>query len=209
VEQRPKEQSPEHFPRAFFLPRLPREYYKGDAVIHWTLTLNGRATVWLSQDVHSKFRELLLHTAAREGLFCPTYCLRPDHMHLIWMGLRRDCDQRNGMAFLRTYLGPAIAPAEFQNQAHERVLRDPDRRENAFAKTCLYVVENPVRACLAEKAEQWRFHGAIVPGYPTLHPLQPDFWQKFWRLYRRARHPDAGTIKHPLFNFVEVDVRRP
>jgi hypothetical protein len=26
-----------------------------------------------------------------------------DHIHLIWIGLRLDSDQRNGMAFLRTH----------------------------------------------------------------------------------------------------------
>jgi putative transposase len=163
--------------RQHFLPRLPREYYQGDSVVHWTLTLKQRSTGWLSQDLHCKFRELVLHSAAREGLFCPTYCLMPDHMHLIWMGLRLDSDQLNAMAFLRTHLGRLLAPAEFQNQAHDRALREQDRRENAFAETCRYVMVNPVRACLVEKAEQWHFHGAIVPGYPTLHPLQADFWE--------------------------------
>ena len=42
----------------------------------------------------------MLHAAAREGLFCPVYCLMPDHLHLVWMGLRLDTDQLNGMAFL-------------------------------------------------------------------------------------------------------------
>ena len=59
------------------------------------------------------FRELMLHAAAREGLACPVYCLMPDHIHLVWMGLRRNSDQINGMAFLRTYLEPALHPARF------------------------------------------------------------------------------------------------
>jgi len=86
------------------LPRLPREYYQGDAFIHWTLSTHDRATGWLAEEFHLRFRELLLHAAAREGLFCPAYCLMPDHLHLVWMGLRLDSDQLNGMAFLRTYL---------------------------------------------------------------------------------------------------------
>jgi hypothetical protein len=75
-------------------------------------------------------------------------------------------------------------------------------------KLARYVLSNPVRAGLVANPEQWRFHGAIVLGYPTLHPLQNDFWQKFWKLYRRTRHPDAGKIKRPSFNLVTVDVRR-
>jgi putative transposase len=109
--------------RTYCLPRLPREYYQGDAVVHWTLTVFDRAKGWLSDAFHGQFRELMLHAAAREGLFCPAYVLMPDHIHLLWMGLRLESDQCNGMAFLRTHLEPALDSAKFQPQAHDRVLR--------------------------------------------------------------------------------------
>jgi len=99
--------------RAFYLPRLPREHYQGDAVVHWTLPISHRRQGWLDERFHAAFRELMLHTAAREGLLCPTYCLMPDHLHLVWMGLRLDSDQRNGTAFLRTHLKPILAPQRF------------------------------------------------------------------------------------------------
>ena len=76
------------FNRAFYLPRLPREYYQGDAVVHWTLPISHRRRGWLDEPFHTAFRELMLHAAAREGLICPTYCFMPDHLHLVWMGLR-------------------------------------------------------------------------------------------------------------------------
>jgi REP element-mobilizing transposase RayT len=181
------------------LPRLPREYYQGDAMIHRTLPTFDRAAGWLSDGFHARFRELMLHAAAREGLFCPTYCLMPDHLHLVWMGLRPDSDQLNGMAFLRTYLEPALAPAKFQPQPHDNVLRQPERKHNAFAKVCFYILANPVEAKLVMQPEEWRFSGAVIPGCPTLHPVKPDFWEKFWRLYAQALHPEAGKIKRPPF----------
>jgi len=195
-------------PRAYSLPRLPREYYQGDAVVHWTLPVFDRATGWLSDALHNRFRELMLHAAAREGLICPTYCLMPDHVHLMWMGLRLNSDQCNGMAFLRTYLEPALAPAKFQPQPHDHVLRSEQRRRNGFAETCRYDLKNPVRAGLVEKADDWKYNGAVVPGYPTLHPLQPDFWPKFWKILAQARHPDAGKIVRPPFNLPR-DSRKP
>jgi hypothetical protein len=128
--------------REFYLPRLPREYYQGDAVVHWTLPMALRATGWLDELFHARFREIMLHAAAREGLFCPTYCLMPDHLHLVWMGLRRDSDQRNGMKFLRDHLGRALRPRRFQHQAHDHVLREEERQRRAFAKVCFYVIDN-------------------------------------------------------------------
>jgi hypothetical protein len=124
--------------RKFYLPRLPREYYQADAVVHWTLPISHYRNGWLDEKFHSRFRELILHTAAREGLLCPTYCLMPNHLHLIWMGLRRDTDQLNAMSFLRTHVEPALAPHRFQHQAHDHVLKQEERRRNAFAAVCWY-----------------------------------------------------------------------
>ncbi len=195
---RPSTQSPrDPRNRPFYLPRLSREHYQGDAVVFWTLTVFDKAQGWLTAAFHQRFRELMLHAAAREGLLCPIYCLMPDHLHLVWMGLRLDTDQLNGTAFLRTYLEPELAPARFQPQPQDEVLREEQRKRNAFAKVCFYIAANPVRAELVTESEAWRFSGCIVPGYPKLNPAEGDFWPKFWRIYGRVRQLDAGNIKRP------------
>ena len=183
--------------RAYYLPRLSREYYQGDAVIHWTLTTLGRVQGWLTPTLHGQFRELMFHVAAREGLVCPICCLMPEHLHLVWMGLRLDTDQLNGMAFLRTHLEPALKPAKFQTQAQDNVLREEERKRNAFTKVCFYIAANPVRAELMKATEAWPYTGCIVPGYPKLNPEEEGFWQKFWKIYAKLRQPDAGNIKRP------------
>jgi len=185
-------------PRPHHLPRLDPKFYRGDAAVHWTLTVFDRGTGWLNPSFHSTIRELLLHVAAREGLFCPAYCLMPDHIHLLWLGLRRDTDQRNGMSFLRTHLEPRLSPHKFQSQAHDHVLRDEERKQGAFAKICFYILANPVRGGLIQETEIWPYAGAVIPGYPTLHPLRDDFWPVFWKLYRQMRQPDVGERKLPL-----------
>jgi putative transposase len=157
--------------RSFYLPHLPRAYYEGDAVVHWSLAVSHRRRSWLDGRFEAHFRELILHAAAREGLLCPAYCLMPDHLHLVWMGLRLDSDQLNGMAFLRTHLEPALAPQRFQHQAHDHVLKQKERRRNAFSAVCWYILENPLRTELVKAVAEWPFNGAVVPGYPTLHPL--------------------------------------
>jgi putative transposase len=179
------------------LPRLPPEFYQGDAAVHWTLTVFDRGVGWLNDSFHLGFRELLLHVAAREGLFCPVYCLMPDHLHLLWLGLRCDTDQRNGMSFLRTHLEPQLAPHRFQPQAYDHVLRDEERKHNAFGKICFYILANPVRAGLIPATGVWPYAGAIIPGYPTLHPLADDFWPMFWKLFHQVRQPEAANRKLP------------
>jgi hypothetical protein len=183
--------------RSFYLPRLSREHYQGATVIHWTMPIAKRGTGWLNDGFHQRFRELMLHASARQGLVCPVYCLMPDHIPLVWMGLRGDSDQRQGVKFLREHLGPALRPHRFQHQAHDHVLREEERKRNAFAKVCFYIWANPVRAGLMAESGVWAYSGAVVPGYPALHPFEEKFWPLFWKLYFAMREPDAGNIKRP------------
>jgi putative transposase len=179
-------------PECHHLPRLAPEFYRGFAVVHWTITIEKRATGWLDDLFHSRFRELLLHAGAREGLFCPVYVLMPDHMHLMWMGLYSDTDQRNAMKFLRKYLGLELTQrsakgVEFklQKQAHDNVLREEDRRRGAFEKACFYAIDNPRRKGLVDDVRNWPHLGAVVPCSPFMHPLADDFWEQFWKLYQQ------------------------
>jgi len=164
--------------------------------VQWTLTLEGRATGWLDAPFHQQFRELLLHAAAREALFCPVYVLMPDHLHLLWMGLRAGSDQRNAMKFLRKHLAAQLArrsptSVEFalQKQAHDSVLREKERWRGAFEKSCFYLLDNPCRKKLVTHPRDWPHLGAVVPGHPFLHPLAEDFWELFWKIYMAKREP--------------------
>jgi hypothetical protein len=33
----------------------------------------------------------------------------------------------------------------------------------------------------------WPHLGAVVSGYPFLHPLAEDFWESFWKIYMEKR----------------------
>jgi REP element-mobilizing transposase RayT len=176
------------------LPRLAPETYRGFAVMQWTITMQGRAQGWLDDTFHLRFRELLLHAAAREELFCPAYVLMPDHLHLVWMGTQATSDQRNAMRFLRKYLALELDARsgnerkfQLQKQSHDSVLREQDRTRGAFQRTCDYILNNPCRKELVEHACAWPYLGAVIPGFPFLHPLQENFWTLFWKLYTRLR----------------------
>ena len=183
--------------RTSYLPRLDRSFYEADAVVLWTLPIHNRRTGWLNREFHLRFRETVLHCAAREGLITPVYVLMPDHLHLVWAGLRTDTDQINAMAFLRTHLRPALGGARFQVQAHDHVLKEKERLRNGFAHCCQYLLLNPVRAGLASTAGDWEFSGCVVPGYPRLHPCDDDYWQKFWKIFEQMRSADCARHVRP------------
>jgi len=165
------------------LPRLAAGHYRGHATVHWTLTVEKRATGWLSSDFHIRWRDILLHACARYDLLCPAYVLMPDHIHLVLMGLcQNGSDQKSAVAFLRKNLRAAIAPADWQKQAHDHVLRHHERKRHAFAKVAHYIAENPVRAKLTDSATDWEYTGSWVPGYPGLDPRTDGYWDLFWRI---------------------------
>ena len=84
------------------------------------------------------------------------YCLMPDHLHMVWMGLRLASDQRNGMKFFRAQLGPYLKGAKFQHQAHDHVLTLKERQRNRFSLACAdYVLLNTYRAELVKSPSDW------------------------------------------------------
>jgi REP element-mobilizing transposase RayT len=180
-------------PHQSHLPRLDEAAYAGTAMVHWTLTLEDRATGWLDATFYRRFRELTLHASARQSFVCPVYCLMPDHMHVVWCGTSSHSQQLLAMRFLRRSLNLILKPARLQHQPHDHVLDDSEREPEAFENACAYVLENPVRAELVAEPREWKWLGCVVPGYPFLHPLQQDYWSKFWKLYRKL----TGEITQP------------
>ena len=89
------------------------------------------------------------------------------------------------------------------------------RSQSVFIQKLHYIHMNPVRAGLiaapvaAEVTRrkvpasegsassrrrlpcEWPYCGAVIPGYPALHPLAEDYWERFWKLYVAAREAEA------------------
>lgn len=173
------------------LPRLDRDAYRGQAYVHWTLTIEDRRTGWLIPAFLYTFRELLTHTAFRYALACPIYCLMPDHIHLLWIGIDEKTDQRNAMRYFRNRLQDPLSKLGFgfQHQPYDHVLRDDERKESAFENLVDYIARNPERKGLVavDRFHDYRFTGCLVPGYPELNLRQQDFWMRFWRTYAFLR----------------------
>jgi len=169
------------------LRRLPSEYYRGQAYVHWSLTMEDRKTGWLIPIFYYKYREILTHTAFRFGLCCPIYCCMPDHIHMLWVGILQQCDQRTAMKYFRRQLNPVLEKlrARFQLQPYDHVLREEDRQRSAFEGIGEYIARNPERQGLVspDGFAAYSYTGCLVPGYPELRPFEEGYWDRFWRIY--------------------------
>jgi REP element-mobilizing transposase RayT len=165
--------------------RLPPEFYRGHAFVHWSMTMDGRREGWLDADMHRQFREIQLHTLSRYGLLCAVYCLMPDHLHFVWFGLSEASDQDLAASFFRRFFNKAIKArgCELQKQPWDVVLREKDRERDAVTKTCFYIAENPARADLTRNASEWSFSGSIAAGYPDFDWRQKDFAERLWTIH--------------------------
>ena len=173
------------------LSRLDRGYYRGQAYVHWTMTMQDRKTGWLVPIFNYKFRELLTHATFRYSITCPIYCLMPDHLHLLWIGIDDRSDQLCAMKFFRKQLAIPLKALgyELQHQAYDHVLQDDERLEDSVKNLVEYIARNPERKQLVpvDGFRDYKFTGCLIPGYPELTPWQPDYWPRFWRTYSFLR----------------------
>jgi REP element-mobilizing transposase RayT len=166
--------------------RLPDEYYQGQAYIHWTMTTRDRQTGWLVPIFYYKFREVLTHTVFRYGLTCPIYCCMPDHLHLLWIGVLDESDQRLAAKYFRRQINPVLDTlgTKLQRQPYDHVLREQERERESFENVAEYIARNPERRKLVppDGFRDYKYTGCLVPGYPELHPWQDDYWDCFWSI---------------------------
>jgi REP element-mobilizing transposase RayT len=148
--------------------------------------MRDRTNGWLSAAFYYRFRELLTHTAFRYGIACPIFCLMPDHLHMVWMGLFKSSDQRLAMRHFSKSCNDSLKRIgfELQDQAYDHVFSDDERQEHEFQNVCLYIAKNPERAGLVEPDgfASYRFSGCLIPGYPQLRPFAPNYWDEFDRV---------------------------
>jgi len=167
------------------LRRLDEAKYQGHAVVHWAMTMRDRRTGWLDARFYYHFRELLAHSQFRYAIACPIFCLMPDHIHLLWMGIWEASDQRLAMRHLRKRLNASLVRIgfELQDQPYDHVLQEEERQEAALMETCEYIARNPERAGIValDGYASYPYSGCLVPGYPELRPFDPDLWTRFDR----------------------------
>jgi putative transposase len=157
------------------------------------MTAQNRTTGWLTPGFHMQWKSILLHACSRYDLFCPTYTLMPDHAHLLFIGTNLHAsDQRQAIEFTRRHTRRTATPALWQHQVHDHVLAHSERAASAFATCANYIRENPVRAALVQRPEDWPFCGCCLPGYPEFELEMPDFWERFWRCYNYTVYKRAA-----------------
>lgn len=146
-------------------PRLRRLdwVYLPTPVYFVTACTHGRAR-WLNcRDIHRCFLEFCAKAAER-GVLVGRYVLMPDHFHLFVALRPGGLTLSAWMKSLKNSLSKAlramgIQAPHWQDGFFDHILRSSE----SYGQKWLYVRDNPVRAGLVSRAEDWPFQGEIHP----------------------------------------------
>ncbi len=172
----------------FVVPDLPH---------HVTQRGNRRGTVFFGEDDYALYRDLLREACAREGVAVWSYCLMPDHVHLILTprtpeGLGRALGKahRRYSSFINARL--RVTGHLFQARFASVVMD-----EAHLMTAARYGALNPVRARLVETARDWRWSSAPAhldgrdDGLVTVAPLLDRCGGRFADLLESEADPAA------------------
>jgi REP element-mobilizing transposase RayT len=155
------------------------------------MTIQERKTGWLVPIFYYKFREILSHAAFRYAFACPIFCLMPDHMHMLWLGIDDRTDQLKASEYFRKRISEPLSKlgVEFQHQPYDHVLKDEEKIDTEVYNLVEYIARNPERKKIVsfDQFKSYPYTDCLIPGYPELKIWQPDFWTRFWRCYSFLR----------------------
>lgn len=143
------------------MPRTARSSEAG-LIYHLLNRGNGRMRLFHKPGDYEAFEQVLAEGLDRYPVELLTYCVMPNHWHLVvrpgtddalghWMGWVGVTHVRRHHEHYQTRGGGHLYQGRFKSF--------PVAADDYFLALCRYVEANPLRAGLVERAEQWQWSG--------------------------------------------------
>jgi putative transposase len=127
-----------------------------------TFCTNQRRKLFTTRDVVDLVLAQISRAATENQFAVIAYCFMPDHVHLLVEGLAEASDCKRFIARAKQYSGFYYPKQHggvlWQRYGFEHVLRD-DEITWVVAR---YILENPVRAGLVQRVEDYPFVGSLL-----------------------------------------------
>jgi putative transposase len=141
--------------------RLPRESYRGQVNVAFTLCVGNRTPLFAESDVVSVFVSILRDAVEKHGCVVPVYCFMPDHVHLLLSGEKESSDTWGAARTFKQktgfWLGHHRSGVVWQKDFYDHILR----RDEDLGAQVRYIAGNPVRKGLIRDWREYPFTGAI------------------------------------------------
>jgi len=141
--------------------RLPREHYRGQITVAFTLCIAGNQPLFRDAEVVAAFITLLRIVSEKHRCLVPIYCFMTDHLHVMFQGTADTSDlwqaivefkQRTGF-----WLGQHRHEARWQKDFYDHIIR----KDEDLGAQARYIAGNPMRKGLARDWRDYPHTGAI------------------------------------------------
>jgi len=143
--------------------RLPDFDYVGDADIHLTICAQTGAP-FRDDTLAALVCENVEFYCRRLGYRLYGFCLMPDHLHVLFSPASSDKPLEDWLRDFKSFTTNRFIKTTgkarlWQESGHDHVCRTEETAE----KVLLYIVNNPVRAGLVERWEDWPWTKVFIP----------------------------------------------
>lgn len=160
--------------------RLAAENYIGRKRFFITLCCDRRRKFLAQSSLALRIIEILRATAFHQKIAVYTYCLMPDHLHALIVGLEPSSDLQ---IFVMNFKRKATAEFQssnsgplWQKKFYDHILRRGDSNDRA----AVYIWMNPVRKGLCVKPQDYPYSGSFAADWqPSLDLTNP--WIPSWK----------------------------
>ncbi|MEO6382486.1 MAG: transposase [Nitrobacter sp.] len=148
---------------------------------HVTQRGNGRARTFFGDSDYALYRDLLAEHCRGAGVEVWAWCLMPNHVHLILVPSDADGLRRALARVHRRYAGIIQARRKRSGHFWQGRFGAVAMDEQHLAVALRYVLLNPVRARLVERAQDWRWSSVRAhlrgkdDGITALAPIRDRF----------------------------------
>jgi putative transposase len=148
---------------------------------HVTQRGNGRARTFFEDRDYALYRDLLAENCRAADVDVWTWCLMPNHVHLILVPSDPDGLRRALARVHRAYAGIIQARRKRSGHFWQGRFGAVAMDEQHLAAALRYVALNPVRARLVERAQDWRWSSTRAhlrgkaDGITALKPIRDRF----------------------------------
>jgi putative transposase len=127
-----------------------------------TFCTDSRRQLFTTSRVVDLVTQQIERTAEDEHFAILAYCFMPDHVHVLIEALDESANCRRFISRAKQFLGFAFARTHgsrlWQRYSYEHVLRT----DEATLSVARYILENPLRAKLVGRIEDYPFAGSTV-----------------------------------------------
>ena len=143
--------------------RLKNFHYSATGVVyHVIIGSKDRAALFLEGNLNKQVIDIAEQACSIHKYELLAFCLMPDHLHLLVRSQEGATGLRLFMRAMKSFCTRTVGSKIWQKGFYEHVMRTGED----VKKTAEYIINNPVRKGLVQRAEDYQWGGIVAKWQP-------------------------------------------